>query len=82
MRGPEVLAVDQRDNGSLDLDQLMLREGLVLRSLDPVDGRRRYLGELEAEGRPAQVVFTPYADCGDDGARFRTAFPVSGKLQK
>lgn len=77
LRGPEVLAVDQRDNGSRDLDQLKLREGLVLRSIDPVGGRRRYIGELEAEGRPAQVVFTPYADCGDDGARFRTAFPVT-----
>jgi len=78
MRGPEVLAVDQRDNGSLDLDQLMLREGLVLRSIAPMDGRRRYMSEAEANGRSVQVVFTPYADCGGDGARFRTAFPVSG----
>jgi DUF1680 family protein len=82
VRGPEVLAVDQRDNGSLDLDQLSLQEGLVLRRLEPVDSRRRYVGEVEANGHSVPVVFTPYADCGGDGARFRTAFPVSGRLQK
>ena len=80
VRGPEVLAVEQRDNVSLELDQLMLREGLVLRSIEPLDGRRRYMGDVQANGRSVPVVFTPYADCGGDGARFRTAFPVSGKL--
>src|SRR5262245_18745894 len=31
VRGPEVLAVDQRDNPALDLDQIMLREQIVLK---------------------------------------------------
>jgi DUF1680 family protein len=77
VRGPEVLAVDERDNASLDLDQLVLQKDMVLRNLDPLDGRRRYLAELPVRGKPWQVVFTPYADCGGEGARFRTAFPVS-----
>jgi hypothetical protein len=85
VRGPEVLAVDQRDNTTLDLDQVMLQEEMVLHNLDPLNdldplnGRRRYLGEVHVNGLPQQVVFTPYADCGNDGARFRTAFPVAAR---
>jgi DUF1680 family protein len=75
VRGPEVLVVDQQDNPALDLDQVMLREKMILMSISPVRGRRRYKGEVILDGQPAQVVFTPYADCGGDGARFRTAFP-------
>jgi DUF1680 family protein len=75
-RGPEILAADQRDNPALDLDQIALPAGPVLSPITPIDGRRRYQGEMTALGRPAQVVFTPYADCGGDDARFRTAFPI------
>jgi DUF1680 family protein len=75
VRGPEVLAVDQQDNPALDLDQIKLREQMILNSIGPVNGRRRYQGEVTVDGRSARVVFTPYADCGGDGARFRTAFP-------
>jgi DUF1680 family protein len=75
VRGPEVLAVDQRDNPALDLDRITLREQILLRSIDPVNGRPRYQGEVTVDGRFVEVVFTPYADCGGDGARFRTAFP-------
>jgi len=75
VRGPEVLAVDQQDNPALDLDQIMLREQMILNSIGPVNGRRRYEGEVTVDGRSVQVIFTPYADCGGEGARFRTAFP-------
>jgi len=75
VRGPEVLAVDQQDNPALDLDQITLRPQMILNSIGPVNGRRRYQGEVTVDGRSAEVVFTPYADCGGDGARFRTAFP-------
>jgi len=75
VRGPEVLAVDQQDNPALDLDRLTLREQIILRSIGPVNGRPRYQGEVTVDGQSVQVVFTPYADCGGDGARFRTAFP-------
>ena len=75
VRGPEVLAVDQQDNPTLDLDQITLREQMILKSISPVNGRRRYQGEVTVDSRSAQVVFTPYADCGGDGTRFRTAFP-------
>jgi DUF1680 family protein len=75
VRGPEVLAVDHQDNPALDLDQVILREQMILRSISPVSGRRRYKGEVIVDRQPLQVVFTPYADCGGDGTRFRTAFP-------
>ena len=75
VRGPEVLAVDQRDNPALDLDRITLREQMLLRSIGPVNGRRRYQGEVTVDSRAVQIVFTPYADCGGDDARFRTAFP-------
>jgi DUF1680 family protein len=74
-RGPEVLAVDQQDNAALDLDQITLRPQMILNSIGPVNSRRRYQGEVTVDGRSVQVVFTPYADCGGDGSRFRTAFP-------
>lgn len=75
VRGPEVLAIDQRDNPRLDLDQITLREQIILKRIGPVSGRRRYQGEVSVDSRPVQIVFTPYADCGGDGARFRVAFP-------
>jgi len=75
VRGPEVLAVDQQDNPALDLDQITLREQITLSSISPVNGRRRYQGEVTVDSQSVQVVFTPYADCGGDGTRFRTAFP-------
>lgn len=75
VRGPEVMAVDQQDNPGLDLDGLMLPEQMRLRSIDPVNGRRRYQGEVTVDSRYLPIVFTPYADCGNDGSRFRVAFP-------
>ena len=77
IRGPEVLSIDQRDNPSIDLDQLVLQKGMVLRPDNSIDGRRRYAGEVDYNGRIRTVLFTPYADTGGDGARFRTAFPSS-----
>jgi DUF1680 family protein len=74
-RGPEFLAVDQQDNPALDLDRIALREQIILRSIEPVNGRRRYQGEVIVDSRSVQIVFTPYADCGSDGSRFRVAFP-------
>ncbi len=75
-RGPEILAVDQGDNPSVDIDQIALCEEIDLISNDPVNDRRRYSGQVLAGGKSAQVVFTPYADCGGEGSRFRTAFPL------
>ncbi len=75
VRGPEVLAVDQRDNPELDLDRITLRGQMILNSTGLVNGRRRYQGKVTVNSRSAEIVFTPYADCGGDGARFRVAFP-------
>lgn len=82
VRGPEVLAADQRDNALLDLDQVVLQEETHLLSIEPASGRRRYRAEARANGQPVQVVFTPYADCGGEGSRFRTAFPVEPRVQR
>jgi hypothetical protein len=75
VRGPEVLAIDQQDNPAVDLDQITLREQIIMKRIGPVNGRRRYQGEVSVDSRPMQIVFTPYADCGGDGTRFRVAFP-------
>lgn len=82
VRGPEVLAVDERDNAPLDLDQIVLHEGMILESIGPANGRPRFLGEAQANGRLAKVVFTPYADCGGENSRFRTAFPVDPRMRQ
>jgi hypothetical protein len=50
-------------------------------SIEPAGGRRRYRAEARVNGQPVQVVFTPYADCGGEGSRFRTAFPVEPRVQ-
>jgi DUF1680 family protein len=76
VRGVEVLAVDQRDNPALDLDQLFLPEKMTLSRMSVIGGRRRYTGEVHAGCQLKPVVFTPYADCGGGGTRFRTAFPI------
>jgi len=76
VRGPEVLSVDQVDNPGLDLDQVVIEAGMTLHSLEPVDSRRRYTGTVWANGRQVQVIFTPYAEAGGEGSRFRTAFPI------
>jgi DUF1680 family protein len=92
LRGPEVLALDTRDNidtwlGRND-DLITLPAGINLLPLDsgkrfqwagPVLSveRRRYLVEVN-DARTAElrgVVLTPYADAGNEGAAFRTAFP-------
>jgi DUF1680 family protein len=77
LHGPEVLAIDQRDNPGLDLDQIVLDPLPAVRPMAPLAGRRCYAGEARVSGQRASVVFTPYADCGGDGARFRTAFPLA-----
>jgi DUF1680 family protein len=76
VRGPEVLSVDQVDNPGLDLDQVVIEAGMSLHSLEPLDGRRRYTGTVWTNDRQVQVIFTPYAEAGGEGSRFRTAFPI------
>jgi len=80
VRGPEVLSVDQADNPEVDLDQVVVEEGIGLHSLEPVDDRRRYAGMVWVNDRKVPVIFTPYAEAGGEGSRFRTAFPaLSGR---
>jgi uncharacterized protein len=76
VRGPEVMAVDARDNGGLDLDAVRIRPDTELTpTANSVGTRRRYTCTAIVSGSGRQVVFTPYADAGNDNARFRTCFP-------
>ena len=76
VRGPEVLAVDQRDNPTVDLDSVVINNALRLKRFDPLEGRRRYIAAMMSDGKVEQIIFTPYADAGGNEARFRTAFPI------
>jgi hypothetical protein len=86
-RGPEVLSLDTRDNidtwlGAQD-DLITIPEGICILPLEnggPVSGeRRRYLVKVN-DARTDElraVVLTPYADAGNEGAAFRTVFPLA-----
>jgi DUF1680 family protein len=76
IRGPEVLAVDSRDNPRVDLDKINIPSGVCLNAVPSEESRRRYVGRVRHDGRIADVVFTPYADAGN-GGRYRTVFPPS-----
>jgi len=94
-RGPEVLAIDTRDNidtwlGARD-DLITLPHGMTFLPLEPGKRyqwagpvsatRRRYLVKVN-DARTDElrsVVLTPYADAGNEGAAFRTAFPKEKK---
>jgi DUF1680 family protein len=93
-RGPEVLAIDVRDNIDtwLGQDELVsIPDEVVLLPINPEsrwqwagpvesdDERRRYRVKLD-DARTSElrgVILTPYADAGNDGAAFRTAFPLT-----
>jgi DUF1680 family protein len=93
-RGPEVLAVDMRDNIDTWLGQddlISIPTEIALLSTDSFEkyrwpgpagsdeNRRRYRVKL-ADARtsePRSLIFTPYADAGNDGAAFRTIFPLA-----
>jgi DUF1680 family protein len=93
-RGPEVLAIDVRDNIDtwLGQDELVsIPDEVILLPINPEsrwqwagpvesdDERRRYRVKLD-DARTSElrgVILTPYADAGNDGAAFRTAFPLT-----
>jgi DUF1680 family protein len=74
-RGPEVMSLDSRDNPGVDLDTVKIPADVLLRPIELAQGRRRYAAKVMFQGREGEVVFTPYADAGNDGATFRTVFP-------
>ena len=79
-RGPEVLAIDARDGSGIDLEAVKLPDQVMLEPTDSDGARRRYRAKVVHKDmlEPQAVVFTPYADAGNEGARFRTAFPPAG----
>ena len=76
-RGPEVMSVDSRDNAGLDLDAIKIPAAIRLQPKESDVERRLYSANVLVRGDLAPVVFTPYADAGNDGARYRTVFPTS-----
>ena len=90
-RGPEVLSIDLRDNNDTWIgksDLTSIPNELTLSAVDQEDPwpgfkktpeRRRYRIRLDdrrtTEGM--DFTFTPYADAGNDGAAFRTVFPLT-----
>jgi len=73
-RGPQFLAADARDNPDLDLAAVAVPESITLRTAEPAGDRPRYAVTLLARGEPRRVLLTPYADAGNDGARFTAVF--------
>jgi DUF1680 family protein len=93
-RGPEVMAIDIRDNidtwlGSDDLISIPSDISFMeTESFSPyswpgpestVMNRRRYRVKVEdvRTDEPRSVILTPYADAGNEGAAFRTVFPMA-----
>lgn len=75
-RGPEVMSIDSRDNDELDLDSVRIPESVSLTPIELKGNRRCYSANVLINGKLTEVVFTPYADAGNDKARFRTVFPI------
>jgi DUF1680 family protein len=80
-RGPEVLSIDVRDNSQTLLNWITFPGEMALRPTDSDGSRRRYSADLEyqSSGEPRSLMFTPYADAGNDGAAFRTVFSLARK---
>lgn len=76
-RGPEVLSLDSRDNPGLTFANVTWYANPLLVELPPIDGRRRYRCRVLIGQKPGQVVLTPFADAGNDGATYRTLWPIS-----
>ncbi|MHC4659938.1 MAG: beta-L-arabinofuranosidase domain-containing protein, partial [Planctomycetota bacterium] len=80
-RGPEVLSIDVRDNIETSLGWISFPEQVLPQPIDSDGSRRRYSANLEyaSSGEPRSLVFTPYADAGNEGAAFRTVFRLAKK---
>jgi DUF1680 family protein len=83
-RGPEVLSIDVRDVDQANLDWIFLQPEMNLQPAEPDKGRRRYeatFNYMSSPDQPRNFMFTPYADAGNDGAKFKTVYPVAEKLK-
>ena len=92
-RGPEVLSVDLRDNNDTWIgknDLISIPDEI---ELYPADQQNPWPGFKKTPKRPRYRIslddrrttermdftFTPYADAGNDGAAFRTVFPLTSE---
>jgi hypothetical protein len=84
IRGPEVLSIDVRDLDQANLDWIFLKEEMDLQPAESDNGRRRYSATfhyMSSPEQPRNFMFTPYADAGNDGAKFKTVYPVAEKIK-
>jgi len=82
-RGPEVLSIDVRDLDQANLDWIFLQPEMNLQPAKPDKGRRRYsatFNYMSSPDQPRNFMFTPYADAGNNGAKFKTVYPVAEKI--
>lgn len=78
-RGPEVLSIDVRDQDQASLDWILFQEDMEFKTGKPDNGRRRYESKFlyfSSPDVPRSFMFTPYADAGNNGAKFKTVFAV------
>ena len=78
-RGPEILAIDVRDNiqAALTDGWISFPNKVEPRQSESEGTRRRYSAKMKyrSSGELRPLLFTPYADAGNDGAAFRVVFP-------
>lgn len=86
-RGTEIMAMDSRDNekfviDSLNIDRVEIPEDIKLIPWGTIDGRRIYKGKVVINNEYKEMIFTPYAEAGEDMSCFRTVFPKNQKIKK
>jgi len=86
-RGTEIMAMDSRDNekfviDSLNIDRVEIPEDIQLIPQETIDGRRIYKGKVVVNNKYKEMIFTPYAEAGEDMSCFRTVFPKNRKIKK
>ena len=78
---PAVIPIDVRDNIETSLGWISFLEEFSPRPIESDGSRRRYSADFNyvSSGEPRSLIFTPYADAGNEGAAFRTVFPLAQK---
>lgn len=75
LRGPELLSADERDNPELDFASVKVESIKGCKAMEPTDdGRRRYRVTVMADDVARDMVMTPYAAAGNEGAAYRSTF--------
>ena len=76
--------MDVRDNIETVLSWVSFPDEMALQPTDSDGNRRRYRADLEyqSSGEPRSLMFTPYADAGNEGAAFQTVFRLAKNMPR